>query len=140
MERFIAWLKDSWGYLLLTLAGCEAIWRAVDLYGKFSAPAKAKKKAHEEKEADTDRRLSELEKHDEKDLGRFAEMSEELKEIQEGIKRDMDQRFEKQEKTNQTLLLSLLSITNHMIDGNGIDELKKSRDALNSAIIQRDKP
>lgn len=46
-----------------------------------------------------------------------------------------DDRLERQ-KTNTLILRSLNAITNHMIDGNGISDLKRVRDDLQNSIIE----
>lgn len=40
-------------------------------------------------------------------------------------------------ENTKTILTALNSIVNHMIDGNGIDGLKKARDALQKDLIEK---
>ena len=43
---------------------------------------------------------------------------------------------EERKSTDILLMKSLNAITNHMIDGNGIDKLKEARDELQREIIE----
>lgn len=59
----------------------------------------------------------------------FDQIKESAKEI-EKLKKEQVARKE----MDRAMLNSLQAITNHMIDGNGIDRLKASRDELSKAI------
>ena len=48
----------------------------------------------------------------------------------------MEDALSERKETDIVILKSLNAITNHMIDGNGIAELKKSRDELQKSIIE----
>lgn len=54
------------------------------------------------------------------------------------IKQLEDDRAERR-KTDTLILRSLNAITNHMIDGNGIDKLRDVRDDLQNSIIEHHK-
>ncbi|MCR5448468.1 MAG: hypothetical protein K6F23_03660 [Solobacterium sp.] len=54
------------------------------------------------------------------------------------IKNLEDDRAERKQ-TDKLILRSLNAITNHMIDGNGISELRKVRDDLQNSIIDHHK-
>jgi len=56
-----------------------------------------------------------------------------IKQHDEDIKKIKEQN-EKQSQFQKVTLNSLQAITNHMIDGNGIDKLKASRDELSRSI------
>lgn len=60
------------------------------------------------------KRVEELEKHDKQDFERFSKM----------------------EKMQNVQAKALSSLLNHMITGNGIDNMKKIRDELLEAIIE----
>ena len=135
-EKFVSWLSDSWGYFALIVAAGLVLLSAIKIYKTFADPVKAKKKKRADKDAEVDGRLDKLEDHDKKDMQRFDALDKKL----DRVEQDFNTRMEKQEKTNQVMLESLLSIVQHMIDGNGIDGLKDARDNLISAVIKRDKP
>lgn len=59
-------------------------------------------------------------------LDKIKQHDEDIKKLQEQNRKQSD--FEK------VILNSLQAITNHMIDGNGIDKLKASRDELSKSI------
>lgn len=56
-----------------------------------------------------------------------------IKKHDEDIKK-LQEQYEKQSQFQKVTLNSLQAITNHMIDGNGIDKLKASRDELSRSI------
>ena len=56
-----------------------------------------------------------------------------IKQHDEDIKKLQEQN-RKQSEFEKVILNSLQAITNHMIDGNGIDKLKASRDELSKSI------
>jgi len=133
--KFVAWLKDAWGYFVAIAAGGGIVLSAIKLVKHFSDPVKEKKKKRADKDAEVDGRLKKLEDHDKKDMERFETLDKKLDKVEQ----DFQDRMEKQEETNQVMLGSLLSIVQHMIDGNGIEGLKKSRDTLNAFIVGRGK-
>ena len=49
----------------------------------------------------------------------------------------LEDKFERQELTNQAIMDGLVAIINHSIDGNGIEGLKKAREELLHHIIER---
>lgn len=51
----------------------------------------------------------------------------------------VEQTLSERKETDIVMLKSLNAITNHMIDGNGIDDLKRSRDELQKSIIEHHK-
>lgn len=59
-------------------------------------------------------------------LDKIKQHDEDIKKLQEQNK--------KQSEFEKVILNSLQAITNHMIDGNGIDKLKASRDELSKSI------
>lgn len=77
---------------------------------KFISPALNVKKEQE----DQSRRLTALEEHEEKDLERLVKLQE-LSKLQ-----------------MQTLLVMI----NHMIDGNGIENMKKTRDDVQELLVR----
>lgn len=134
--KFVAWLKDAWGYFVAIAAGGGIVLSTIKLVKHFSDPVKEKKKKRADKDAEVDGRLDKLEEHDKKDMERFDEFDKKL----DRVEKDINERMEKQEDTNQIMLESLLSIVTHMIDGNGIKGLKDARNTLIAAVIKRDKP
>ena len=60
---------------------------------------------------------------------------EKIKQHDEDIKK-LKERDAKQSEFQKVTLNSLQAITNHMIDGNGIDKLKASRDELSKSITE----
>lgn len=60
---------------------------------------------------------------------------EKIKQHDEDIKK-LKERDTKQSEFQKVTLNSLQAITNHMIDGNGIDKLKQSRDELAKSITE----
>lgn len=56
-----------------------------------------------------------------------------IKQHEEDIK-ELKKQNTKQNEFEKVILNSLQAITNHMIDGNGIDKLKASRDELSRSI------
>lgn len=50
--------------------------------------------------------------------------------------KNVEDTLSERKETDIVILKSLNAITNHMIDGNGIAELKKSRDELQKSIIE----
>lgn len=135
-EEFVSWLGKSWGYFAALVAGGLIILSAIKIYNTLADPVKKKRKKRADKDADTEARLVKLEEHDKKDMERFDALDKKL----DRVEQDFNDRMEKQEETNQIMLGSLLSIVQHMIDGNGIQGLKDARDSLISAVIKRDKP
>lgn len=61
-------------------------------------------------------------------LDQIRKNADDIKELQKNEKARKD--------TDRAILNGLQAMTNHMIDGNGIAELKKSRDELNKAITE----
>lgn len=59
-------------------------------------------------------------------LDKIKQHDEDIKELQKQNK--------KQSEYEKVILNSLQAITNHMIDGNGVDRLKASRDELSKSI------
>jgi len=100
-----------WGWLAATLGGIILIANAAKAIRDLFAPALA-----------MEGRLKEIEKHDTKDIERFA-----------GI----EKRFCEQEETNQAILKGLVALINHELDGNSVEGLRKTRDALLTQIIER---
>ena len=56
-----------------------------------------------------------------------------IKQNTEDIK-ELKEKAKKQSEIDKAILNGLQAITNHMIDGNGIDRLKASRDELSHAV------
>lgn len=61
-------------------------------------------------------------------LSQIEKNKEDIKKLQEAEA--------SRKETDRAILNGLQAMTNHMIDGNGIAELKKSRDELNKAITE----
>ncbi len=61
-------------------------------------------------------------------LDQIKKNADDIKELQKNEKARKD--------TDRAILNGLQAMTNHMIDGNGIAELKKSRDEINKAITE----
>ena len=61
-------------------------------------------------------------------LDKIKQNSEDIKELKEHQK--------KRNEMDRAILNGLQAMTNHMIDGNGIERLKASRDELNHAISE----
>lgn len=59
-------------------------------------------------------------------LDKIKDHDKDIKELKESSK--------KQSEIDKAMLTGLQAITNHMIDGNGVDKLKSSRDELQNAI------
>lgn len=135
-EKFVSWIGESWGYFAALIAGGAILLSAKKIYDMIADPVKAKKKKRKDKDAEVDGRLYKLEEHDKKDMELFDEFDKKL----DRVEKDINERMEKQEDTNQIMLESLLSIVTHMIDGNGIKGLKDARNTLITAVIKRDKP
>ena len=102
---------EWWGWLAATLGGIILIVNAAKAIRDLFGPAIA-----------LEGRVKEVEKHDKKDMDRFAEI---------------DKRFCEQEETNQAILKGLVALINHELDGNSVDGLRKTRDALLTQIIER---
>lgn len=135
-EKFVSWIGESWGYFAALIGGGALLLSAKKIYDMIADPVKAKKKKRKDKDAEVDGRLYKLEEHDKKDMELFDEFDKKL----DRVEKDINERMEKQEDTNQIMLESLLSIVTHMIDGNGIKGLKDARNTLIAAVIKRDKP
>ena len=102
---------EWWGWLAATLAAVVLIANAIKAVRDIFAPALV-----------MEGRLKEVERHDGEDMRRHAEI---------------DKRFCEQEETNQAILQGLVALINHELDGNSVDGLRKTRDALLSQIIKR---
>ena len=59
-------------------------------------------------------------------LEKIKEHDRDIKEIKEDMK--------KRNEVDRAILNGLTAITNHMIDGNGVDKLKQSRDELSRTV------
>ncbi len=125
------WLKEGWGYLVGLIGIAGTVWGGIKIYKEASAPVKEKQQRRREKEQAVETRIDKMEEHQRKDMERFDAIDKELS----AIKQDVNERFDKQEKTNQATMTALTAIINHMIDGNGIQGLKESRDELLRYII-----
>lgn len=64
-------------------------------------------------------------------FAQVADHERRLNTIEESVK--------ERKETDKAVLKALNAITNHMIDGNGIDKLKASRDELQRTIIDHQK-
>lgn len=133
MEKLLQWFKDGWGYLLGLIGVAGVLWGGIKIVKEASEPIKEKRQKRTAWESGTDKRLDKLEEHDNWDMERFDAIDQELS----AIKQDVNTRFDKQEKTNQATMAALTAIINHMIDGNGIQGLKDSRDELLRYIINK---
>jgi hypothetical protein len=51
--------------------------------------------------------------------------------------RDLQKAVEENSKDNKTIMSALMAMVNHMIDGNGIEGLKKVRDDLQKDLIEK---
>lgn len=132
-SELITWIQDGWRYLVLLIGAVGIIWGAVKIFKEAYEPFRKKKEQQTEKDNTVNDRLDRLEEHDKIDMGRFDSIDKELF----SIKQDVNERFDRQEKTNQATMSALTAIINHMIDGNGIDGLKESRDELLRYIINK---
>ena len=133
MNELIQWLSDGWGYLVLLIGALGVIWGAVKMVKEAYEPFRKKKEKRTEQDNTVNERLDQLEEHDKIDMGRFDAIDKELS----GIKQDVNERFDQQDRTNQATMSALIAIINHMIDGNGIAGLKESRDELLRYIINK---
>jgi len=102
---------EWWGWLAATLAAVVLIANAIRGVRDVFAPART-----------MGERMRELEKHDKKDIERFAVI---------------EQRFCEQEGTNQAILKGLVALINHELDGNSVDGLRKTCNELLTQIIER---
>lgn len=100
----------DWTAIAAILAGIVLITNAAVALYKWVAPAIKAKKTMEEHEE----RLKKIEEHEKQDL-------ETLKEI-------------KVYQRSQTK--AVLSIVNHMLDGNGVEKLKESREDLTELLLK----
>jgi hypothetical protein len=79
-------------------------------------------------------------KHLAEDFERFKTIDKKITDIEFKLETADKQRAEESQKLNASLNMigtSVASILNHMIDGNGVDEMKEERDRLTSHFINR---
>lgn len=101
---------EWWGWLASILAGVVLVANAIKAVRDIISPALALEK-----------RVEELEKHDKKDMERFE---------------NIEIKFAQHEATNQAILKGLVALINHELDGNSVEGLKNTRDALLTHIIE----
>lgn len=100
----------DWTEIAKILSAVVLIGAAGGVIGKWIAPALKAKSTIKEHE----KRLAKIEEHEKSDL-------EMLKDMQMSIKQQ-----------NR----AMLAVVNHMIDGNGIDRLRQSRDELTDLLMR----
>lgn len=79
-------------------------------------------------------------KHLSEDFERFKSMEKRMVDIELRLDKSEQERAEESKKLTESLNIigtSVASILNHMIDGNGIEEMKKERDQLIGHFINK---
>ena len=79
-------------------------------------------------------------KHLSEDFERFKRLEKKIDDIELRIDKSEKERAEESKKLTESLNIigtSVASILNHMIDGNGIEEMKKERDQLIGHFINK---
>lgn len=102
---------EWWGYLAAGLGAVVLIANGINAVKTIFKPV-----------LNLSDRITEVEKHDQKDIRRFDEI---------------EKRLDNQDEVNKAIIKSLYAITNHMLDGNGVDKLRSARDELTQFIIER---
>ena len=69
-----------------------------------------------------------------KDKTDREEFEERMSGIEQHQEKDLE-RFQRQEELTKVQLKALLSLVNHMIDGNGIESMKKIRNELQDILV-----
>ena len=64
------------------------------------------------------------------------ELKKQVEEHEDKLQKD-NEKLEEIEQTDKLILRSLVVIINHDITGNGIDQLKKARDEINTFLINK---
>ena len=101
---------EWWGYLAAGLGAVVLISNGINAVKNIFKPV-----------LNLSDRITEVEKHDKNDLKRFE---------------DIESHQATQDEVNKAMMKTLYAISNHMIDGNGIDRLKAARDDLTKFIIE----
>ena len=107
---------EVWQWVLTICGGISALGGAVAVIVKWTKPLRA----HLAQEQEQNERLAALELQDKRDLDHFDDIARELKHTRQA---------------NQAVYKALMSMMNHMVDGNSIDHLKAARNELSSFII-----
>ena len=101
---------EIWGYIAGILGGIVLLGNVGAVIYKFVSPALHVKKVQEEQSA----RLDELEKHEKSDL----------------------EKLEHLQQMSKLQCKSMICLLNHMIDGNGIEQMKSTRDDMQDLMIK----
>lgn len=100
---------EWWGWLLTAAGGVLTVWNAIKAIKEATRPFREQEEA-----------VKKLQQQNAKDLERFEKIDKELEDV-----RNMQ----------HAICKSLFHMMNHMIDGNGVDKLKATREELRSYII-----
>lgn len=101
---------EIWGYVAGILGGIVLLGNVGVVIGRWIKPALDVKKVQEEQSA----RLEELEKHEKNDL----------------------EKLEHLQQMSKLQCKSMICLLNHMIDGNGVEQMKSTRDDMQDLMIK----
>lgn len=101
---------ETWSMIAGVLGGIVLLGNVGVVIGKWLAPALNVKKTQEE----TLKRVEDLEEHEAKDLERLLHLQE----------------------MSKLQCQSMICLINHMIDGNGIENMKQTRDEIQTLLIK----